>query len=416
MSASRHAHTVERARRELADCRDGYSLPAYFYNDPELFEFEREEMLLDKWIFACHASELAEIGSFVTVDYAGESFIVVRAAENDINAFFNVCRHRGSRICTVEAGHSRRLTCPYHAWSYRLDGSLAPSAAVPSDASVDRLGLQSCSVAELEGLVFINPGVGELTDFDPFRLELSPFFALHGIDRSRVIARKHYDIDANWKLVLENFHECLHCAGAHSTFSRLHPSATRDTVPAIALDTEMGDWLEHVRQAGNDPGHVNDRSRTPAQPYRGHRRPYRKGFVTHTSDGRPAAPLMGAFTDYDGGNTGVVIEPFFSLQAANDHATLFSIVPRGALATRMTLSWLVDAEATDDQCDIDRIVEVWDVTTGEDELIVANNQAGTRSLRYEPGPYHPREQPTQDAVRWYLRQIEAAISRPRSIR
>ena len=413
-----------RIRTALGDARDGYALPRFFYTDPDLFEYERCRVLLDKWVFACPASELDQVGSFVTVDYAGESFIVVRAAEDDVRAFFNVCRHRGSRICTQPAGTTRRLVCPYHSWTYRLDGALIATGDTVESLTAgglapDALDLHSCGVEILEGLVFINPGAGTPGadtpgpgGFEQMRQDLAPFLEMHGIAGSRPVARRHHDFAANWKLVLENFHECMHCTVVHPTFSRLHPSATTPSVPSLEVDTELATWLDRVGRAGNDPGRINVRTPSLAQPYRAYRRPYRDGYDTHTRDGRPAAPLMGRFTAYDGGNTGVVIEPFFSLQAANDHATVFSIVPLGPVETRINLTWLVDGAADDAECDIDRIVEVWDLTTAEDRAIVDNNQAGVSSLRYVGGPYQPKEQPTLDMVRWYLAQLEGALACP----
>ena len=149
----------------LGEVRDGYALPRFFYTDPDLFEYERRRLLLDEWIFACLASELDQVGSYVTVDFAGESFIVVRAGDDDIRAFFNACRHRGSRICTQPAGTTRRLVCPYHSWTYRLDGALIATGDTVDSLTADGLApdaldLHPCGVETLEGLVFINPGLG----------------------------------------------------------------------------------------------------------------------------------------------------------------------------------------------------------------------------------------------------------------
>ena len=312
-----------RIRAALADVLDGHALPRFFYTEPDLFEYERRHMLLDKWVLAGLASEVETVGSFITVEYAGESFIVVRAAEDDIRAFFNVCRHRGSRICTQPAGTARRLVCPYHSWTYRLDGALIATgdtvdSLTAAGLAPDALDLHPCGVEVLEGLVFINPGLcapgglgtpgglgapggsgapgaggSGLGGFEQMRRDLAPFLELHGIAGSRPVARRHHDFTANWKLVLENFHECMHCTVIHPTFSRLHPSATSPSVPSLEVDTELATWLDRVGRAGNDPGRVNVRTPSLAQPYRAYRRPYRDGYETHTRDGRPAAPLNG---------------------------------------------------------------------------------------------------------------------------
>ena len=404
---------LDMLQSELASCRSGYTLPRYFYTDSDLFQIERRSILLNKWILGCHLSELPEPGSFLTLEIAGESIILIRGQDDQIRGFFNVCRHRGSRICLEMTGKTKLLTCPYHAWAYDTTGELVVHRGMGEGFDPAAHSLISCRIEVLEGLVFFNPGIGQAAeaDFDAFARDLSPFLQAQGTARARVIAQRHYQIDANWKLVLENFHECFHCVPAHKTFTKLHGSAISEAIPGLAPDEEMADWFREVKAMGHFADHVSVRQPGQPQPYRAHRRPYRAGYQSHTVDGQPAAPLMGQFTRYDGGNTGVTIEPFSSLQGANDHATLFAIYPMDAKSTRMTLTWLVDADASDTECDRDRILEVWDVTTSEDKRIVLNNQRGVDSLAYQPGPYHPKEAQTQAMTDWYLAQMQE-VSRP----
>ncbi len=400
------------ARKQLEAYKDGQTLPRYFFVDRDLFELEREHVILGKWILGCVESEIPRSGDYVTLEVAGESIIVVRDKADQVRAFFNVCRHRGSRICLKESGHLQAFTCPYHAWTYDLTGKLVHHRDMPDWFAPGDHGLYPCRVQTFEGLVFVNLSDADVPDFDVLRNELKPYFVAHGTARSRVATRKTYDIEANWKLVIENVHECLHCVPAHKTFTKIHPHAKLATIPSLGLDRDMMAWSARARAMGNFVGHFNAEDTLPDQPFRAHRRPLREGYKTHTPDGEPAAPLMGTFKSYDGGHTGIVIEPFFLMFAANDHAVLMSILPLKVCKTRIVLTWPVDRDARDDEIDLDRITAIWDLTTKEDVRIVTNNQLGVSSYRFTPGPYHPKEEPARNAIRWYVRQLRATLGQP----
>ena len=174
------------------------------------------------------------------------------------------------------------------------------------------------------------------------------------------------------------------------------------------------DWghpIGRVRDALDLVGPFFDiRDEFPEQPLRAHRRPFRAGHLSHTADGRPVAPLMGRATRYDGGHTGIVVEPFFSVQAANDYATVFSIRPTDVRRTEMMLQWLVRGDAREGRdYDLDRMTEVWHVTSLEDEWLVDNHQRGVETRAYRPGPYHPKEAMSMRATAWYLAQLRKAF-------
>ena len=121
----------------VATWRSGHALPRGFYVDPSLFELDLD-LLLDHWTFIAHESELAEPGAFVTTELGDESAIVVRGDDGRLRALANVCRHRGSRVCMEAKGSAAGFTCPYHAWTYRLDGSLRTAREMPAGFRVDR--------------------------------------------------------------------------------------------------------------------------------------------------------------------------------------------------------------------------------------------------------------------------------------
>lgn len=390
--------------------RPGMTLDRDFYVAPEIFETDAEVVLLGKWHYVDHVSSVAEPGDFVVFSLCGESVIVVRGQDGEIRGFHNVCRHRGSRLCRDRKGRRRSFVCPYHAWIYDLEGRLVNSRGMPEPFRCADHGLVPSPVRVLEGLIFVNFTDADIPDFSFIADRLQPFLAFHGLDDAKVACERTYSFSANWKLVLDNFHECLHCAPAHRTFSAIHDHAGDDTVPGMAPGRAFDAWEREVRSIGHLTGHLDIRDEFPEQPFRAHRRPFRTGYLTHTTDGRPVAPLMGRATCYDGGHTGIVVEPFFSVQAANDYATVFSIRPIGVRHTEMTLQWLVRGDAREGRdYDVDRMTEVWHVTSLEDERIVDNHQLGVETRAYRPGPYHPKEAMSARVTAWYLAQLRKAF-------
>ena len=199
------------------------SLPGWLYHDPEYFELEMERVIRPAWQIVCHVNEIATRGAWRSLDYLGESVIVVRGDDGAVRAFSNVCRHRGSRLVDGEAGCVRRFVCPYHAWSYRLDGALAgvPGKADYPDLNMGKLGLIGVEQEIWRGFVFVRlqgggPSVAEMmapyeAEVDPHRLE-----ALQAIGRVTLRPR-----DVNWKNVADNYSDGLHIPIAHPGLTRL---------------------------------------------------------------------------------------------------------------------------------------------------------------------------------------------------
>ena len=154
----------------LEGYRPGYALPGAVYKDPAFYELEVRHIMLKAWHYAGHRSMVPERGDYFLFEIAGESVIVVRDGEGAVNAFMNVCRHRGSRICDASTGRESRFTCRYHGWTYGLDGSLKAAARMPAGTDRSKLGLRRLQAREFEGLIFVNfdddpPDFGVLLDF-----------------------------------------------------------------------------------------------------------------------------------------------------------------------------------------------------------------------------------------------------------
>ena len=166
-----------------------------------------------------HVSQLQESGDYFLAELAGESIIVVCRDDNEIGAYYNVCRHRGSRICREQRGKTRVFVCPYHAWSYNLDGSLRPARLMPADFDKADAKLHPCHVIVFEGLIFISLAKDEPPEFEPALREIQPYVAPQKLANAKVIHETVIATKANWKLVVENFWECYHCQPSHPEFA-----------------------------------------------------------------------------------------------------------------------------------------------------------------------------------------------------
>ena len=215
--------TIIPFQSEETDPQEGWSLPGWLYHDPEYFGIEMERVIRPSWQVVCHVGEISERGQWRTLDYLGESVIVIRGDDLDVRAFANVCRHRGSRLVDGASGCARRLVCPYHAWSYATDGRLAgvPGRADYPGLAMEKLGLAPVEQEIWRGFVFVRldsggPSVAEM--MAPYEAEIAPyrFDELEAI--GRVTLRRR---DVNWKNVADNYSDGLHIPVAHPGLTRL---------------------------------------------------------------------------------------------------------------------------------------------------------------------------------------------------
>ena len=209
--------------RPASDPLEGWSLPAWTYRDPEFFALEQDRIFARAWQIVCHESDLADVGDWHTLDYLGESVMVVRGADRALRAFANVCRHRGSRILDGDRGCARKLVCPYHAWTYGLDGRLTgvPDAASYPGLDKARHGLAPVALETWRGFVFVRlvdegPSVAEM--MAPYAATIAPyrFEDLRALGRITLRPRA-----VNWKTIGDNYSDGLHIAVAHPGLTRL---------------------------------------------------------------------------------------------------------------------------------------------------------------------------------------------------
>ena len=397
--------TTDGARR-----RPGHGLDRAAYLDPDLFEREQERIFRASWFFAGHACEVTEPGAWLACAVGGVPVVVVRGREGQLHALRNVCRHRGSLVCDGERGRSARLVCPYHAWTYGLDGALLAAPAMEDGFDRAAHGLARFRAEDLAGLIFVSLAA-EPPPFAPLRRHLEPVLAPQSLDHAKVAVARDYVLDVNWKIVVENNRECYHCPANHPGYVAVQYDTENDN-PAMAA--EIAERLAECRPrwaaAGLDVERANTSSDYTAEWYRANRTPVRKGMVTESPDGRPAcAVLMGGFADPDMGTARANTNVNFWLHANADYAHTVRITPVSPARTVVRGSWLVDRDAAEGRdYDPDRVAAFHDGVMREDWAICRRVWQGVTSPGYRPGPLSAKEANLERFLSWYVRVMSAA--------
>ena len=397
--------------------KSNYTLDQEFYVDDYIFNLDIKNIFSKQWVFVGHTSRIPKYGDFFLFNIGKESIIIIRDKDNKIYAHYNVCRHRGSHICLEESGNKKLLVCPYHAWSYNLDGSIKSARLMNDNFNKEEWSLNKCNLKIFEGLIFINLS-DKPNDFNEFIAPTKKFIELHGLSNAKIAHRQMYPTNGNWKLTLDNFHECYHCQPAHPEYCKVHDKeyiiaygAGSNTGPSSKkFDKILQNWNEKVKKMGHVTGEYsesefNDNSRCAEST------PLKEGMFTETKSGKPVSKLMGDFKEYDCGYTSVGTSPFNSLLMCNDFATLFTFIPVSSLHTQVELMWLVhkDAEEGKDY-NLEEMTWMWDLTTIADKKIIENNQKGVLSKKYVPGPLSEMEKGLEKFKSWYLKHLEISIS------
>ena len=380
----------------LAAHRPGHALPQGFYLREDVFARDMR-WLLSCWTCVGQVSEIPETGDWITAELGDESAIVVRGADGVVRALANVCRHRGSRICVAARGSAATLVCPYHAWSYHLDGRLRAAREMPTGFEPDAHGLKALPLRLIGGLIFVSFG-DDPPDLSVAEPALAAFGERYGWPTAKIAHRAMYRVAANWKLALENYHECYHCGPAHPEFSVLHALARPGARTLITASDE-----------GGAPADTEDWGPTPngRELVRVMRSAMSEGCQSGSADGQPVAPPMGPI---DGHCVFAELGPLSAFLAYPDYGVIYRFMPRGVLDTQMEVIWLVRGDAVEDRdYDVARLTWLWDVTSLADKRIIETNQAGVRSRHYAPGPFSLMEPGTRDYVERYVNAFGAGL-------
>jgi len=391
----------------IANHKPGHSLDQRFYIDPDIYELELEKVVYRNWILAGHTSQWPGIGDFRVFNVDKESAIIVRGNNGKLKGFANVCRHRGSLVCLEQTGHVEKFQCPYHGWMYDIDGKLVAARNMDEDFDKSSHGLKSVSVGEIYGLVFVcfddNP-----PSLDGALRDLKEPMGMFDFENLKVVAQKSYAIPANWKLSIENYQECYHCATAHPEYALMHTMMLENG----KRERASRHMLEKMEACGIRDFEI-DRIDGNAMPgevgYGFWRTAMFSKYKTGSKGGQPVAPLLGSIKGYDGGQADISIGPFSYLLAYNDHVVGYVFTPVSHGRSSCEIYWMVrsDAEEGKDYV-VDELTWLWDVTTESDKEIIANNAKGVHSKYYEPGPFSRMEDMESNFVDWVLAELQRA--------
>ena len=341
------------------------TLPAPFYTDPAYFRREMDSLYARMWICVGRVEQVEKPGQFIVREVLGESIIITTNAARRVNAFYNVCRHRGTKLCTEHEGtFGRSIQCPYHAWTYDLDGSLigAPHMEEVPHFKKQDYPLRSVSADVWDGHVFINLGQQPR----PLREQLASLpdkFVPWRMQELRLGHRIVYDVKANWKLIIQNYNECLHCPN-------LHPALNK---------------LSHYLSGENEPLQAT---------YMGGRMDLRPGVSTLTWDGTCGdRAVLPGLSDEDVRRVYYyAIFPNMLLSLHPDYMMVHTLWPQGPDRTINICEWhFHPKELARPDFDPKDAVEFWDMTNRQDWYVCELSQAGISSRAYTPGPYSNRE-------------------------
>ncbi len=406
--SARHSLSPEIAQL-VARHKPGGPLERAFYMAPEAFAADLARVHHRHWLFAGYAFQVPRPGDYFTYRVGTESIVVVRGREGEIRAFHNVCRHRGSRICTAETGHAHRLVCPYHRWTYELDGALVLDTRREFGVDKAELSLKPVAIENAAGLLFVSLA-DQPPDFSAALATIRHKMKPHAIERARIAHQIDYVVKANWKIIFENNRECYHCPPNHQEYNTAAYDVQRDMAmldPSLqpGMDAIVARANARFRALGLDEGDAM--STMSGVAWRCHRTPVMEGFVTQSMDGKPLSCLMGDIKEWDSGTLRTTVFPNFWQHTNCDYAAASRLTPIGPDETHVRSYWLVDEKAVEGKdYTIDRLLPIWDLTNRQDWKICEDQQAGVSSHAYTPGPFSlVRERNVAHFLDWYLGEL-----------
>jgi glycine betaine catabolism A len=364
------------------------TLPQRYFVSAEVFAEEQRSIFSRQWVLVGHHSQITKAGDYFVQEVCGESLIVVRDQRSTIRGFYNVCRHRGTRLREDAAGHVPAIQCPYHAWTYGLDGRLIGAPHMDKMQGFDKAdySLHPVGLALWEGFIFVNladarnasTGRGGYMALEEWFAPLAGKFTHWNLPNLRSAKRIAYDVRANWKLIFENYSECYHCPGVHPALSKLTP-----------YDSAENDLSEG--------------------PFLGGFMPITKG-KSLTMSGNACALSVGDIKAEDHARVFYYsIFPNMLLSMHPDYVMVHQLWPKSPDRTLILCDWFFHPDAagvSDPSYNPQDAVEFWDMTNKQDWHVCELSQQGIASRAYEPGPYSPRESIPAAWDREYLRYEE----------
>jgi Rieske 2Fe-2S family protein len=397
---------LERLRRRKHET----ALEREFYCSEEEYQVDLDMIWYRDWLFVGHDCEVPKSGNYLTVQIGEYPVVVVRDRDGTLNAFHNSCRHRGSRICSAERGSVTRLVCPYHQWTYHLDGRLFSARDMGPGFERAEYGLHRVHCASVGGYIFVCLAK-VAPDFEPIRKHIEPYFLPHNLQQSKVAYETTIVERANWKLVWENNRECYHCSANHPELIRTFPETPTITGVEGAERNPIitGKWAHWESIGLPSRFHLSANGQ-----YRTTRMPLVEGAVSFTMDGKAAVgrPLIDSIAEPDLGTLLLFHYPSIWNHVLADHAISFRLLPVSPTETLLTTKWLVHKDAVEGvDYDLKRMTEVWLATNESDRRVCQENQIGVNSPAYDPAPYSPvHEGGVIQFVDWYCSELEERLT------
>ncbi|HUC18229.1 MAG TPA: aromatic ring-hydroxylating dioxygenase subunit alpha [Acetobacteraceae bacterium] len=410
-------------RRLIAGRRRNFMLDQPFYTDQAVFRADLELIFNRHWIFVGVEPDIAEPGDVMTLSIGGNAILICRDDDGAIHAMHNVCRHRAARLVSEEKTTVGRLVCPYHAWTYGLDGALLHADHMGSDFDPACHGLRKVHIRSLAGLLFVCLAEAPPEDFDEMARIVTPYIAPHDVARCKVAHQIDLIEEGNWKLTMENNRECYHC-------SLNHPELTASIFEyGFGFDAEEKDPARIAQRRNYDLMVEDlcaawDRSGFPSREighlddwvsgFRIGRMPMDRDGESQTLDTRIACrKLLGEAKEKKLGDLSFHTQPNSWHHFMSDHVVTFSVLPLAPDRTLLRTKWLVHRDAIEGvDYDLETLVQVWRETNLQDGRLVGLAQAGAASEGYVPGSYSPEtEGQVEQFVNWYIRRL-AMLAEP----
>ncbi len=406
----------------LASDRKGLSLPRDLYVSEEAFRFDTQVMLKSVWLYACTGAHVKNPGDYFVFEVAHNSIIIIRGRDNEVRAFWNSCRHRGARICLEQRGRAPRLTCPYHQWTYGLDGALIAARSMAEDFDKKENGLAPVALENVGGLIFICMD-DTPPPIDRVKADIIDQIAVYDLERCKVVVQDNYIEDANWKLVMENNRECYHCDAGHPELISVlgtygfGKGLPEDGEADVVDDSAFDAMVDAKRDQWKAMGIFRDLIEFPdGWWHRMARLPLANGAVTQSIDGKIACKkLIGPFTEPETSSLSVWTQPNSWHHFCCDHVVTFSLTPVAADKTLLRTSWLVHEDAVEGvDYDSDHLAALWRTTNTQDGHFSTINHKGISTDGYRPGPYAVEEKLVEDFKDFYVDRAKAALAKDRA--
>jgi Rieske 2Fe-2S family protein len=363
------------------------------------------------WIFVAVEPQIPEAGDYITVDFGNNSILIVRDDDMQVQAFHNVCRHRGSRLCASQRGSVGNIVCPYHQWTYDLSGKLLHAKHMGDDFDPSTSGLKAVHVRSLGGLIFICLAENPPEDFEHMVKEMTPYIAPHRLADCKVAAQVDIIEDCNWKLTMENNRECYHCVSNHPELTiSLYEYGfgyKPDEHNAAGLQRFKDvTAANHARwESMGLPSAEIDTLDDRITGFRTQRLPIDRAGQSQTMNTEVASKkLLADFVDPALGGLSFWTQPNSWHHFMSDHIVSFSVLPISAGKTLVRTTWCVHKDAVEGvDYTVDHLTAVWNATNDQDRRLVEESQIGVTNGAYEPGPYSPfTEGLVEKFCNWYV--------------